>query len=285
MSAAEFPLSDELPVSPPPGEQLAAARQSRGMTIGEIAQQLKLSPWQVAALEAGDHQRLPGTVFVRGFMRNYARLVKLDPATLLDAGQHQSLRAAPLAMSSSAEIPYPNLRRTRWLKYVIAAIILLVPLVIYEFYFDGMPESDVKSSELGTPAAQVVVDTAAPPASLLVVAAPAATAPSASEKAAPREVKNTVPSARVFAVGRGEPPPEQVVRLRFSRESWVEIRDRDGNTIFSKMNSAGTEQVVSGAPPLHVVVGNANGVQLIHKEQPVNLGPYTKVDVARLTLE
>jgi cytoskeleton protein RodZ len=78
---------------------------------------------------------------------------------------------------------------------------------------------------------------------------------------------------------------EQVVKLHFMRESWVEIRDRSGRKIFSQLNAPGTDQVVSGLPPLTLIVGNANGVQLTHNEQPVNLGPHTKVDVARLTLE
>jgi cytoskeleton protein RodZ len=51
------------------------------------------------------------------------------------------------------------------------------------------------------------------------------------------------------------------------------------------LNAPGTDQVVSGLPPLSLIVGNANGVQLTHNEQPVDLGRYTKVDVARLTLE
>ena len=47
----------------------------------------------------------------------------------------------------------------------------------------------------------------------------------------------------------------------------------------------GRSALVSGLAPLSLVVGNANGVQLTHNEQPVNLEPYIKVDVARLTLK
>jgi cytoskeleton protein RodZ len=93
----------------------------------------------------------------------------------------------------------------------------------------------------------------------------------------------SVPSTTAAAARRG--PGEQVVRLRFARESWVQIRDRSGRKIFSKLNAPGTEQTVSGLPPLQLIVGNANGVQVTHNEQPVNLGPHTKVNVARLTLE
>jgi cytoskeleton protein RodZ len=80
-------------------------------------------------------------------------------------------------------------------------------------------------------------------------------------------------------------PGEHVVRFRFEQESWVEIRDRNGSRIFSQLNPAGTTQVVSGLPPLSLVVGNAAGVRLMHNDQLVNLAPHVKVDVARLTLE
>ncbi len=126
-------------VRSPPGAQLAAARESRGLSVAEIAQQLKLSPWQVEALESGDYRRLPGPVFVRGFIRNYARLVKIDPAALLASAEPQLPPTAPLANPTpapSAEIPFPTERRVEWGKYAIAAVLVLIPLAVYEFYPD-----------------------------------------------------------------------------------------------------------------------------------------------------
>jgi cytoskeleton protein RodZ len=67
--------------------------------------------------------------------------------------------------------------------------------------------------------------------------------------------------------------------------AWVEIRVRNGRKIFSRLNPAGTEQAVSGEPPLTLVVGNASGVRVTHNDQWVDLAPYVKIDVARLTLE
>ena len=64
------------------GGRLAEARKAQNLTTADVARQLKLSVWQVEALEAGGYQRLPGPIFVRGFIRNYARLVKLDPNEL-----------------------------------------------------------------------------------------------------------------------------------------------------------------------------------------------------------
>ena len=71
----------------------------------------------------------------------------------------------------------------------------------------------------------------------------------------------------------------------FNRESWVEVRDGVGNILFSKVNSAGTEQVVEGNPPFKLIVGGVGGVQLDYNGSPVNLAAYATEDVARLRLE
>ena len=62
---------------------MAGAREAAGLSIDAVAQQLKLAPRQVKALEEDDFAQLPGRTFIRGFMRNYARLVRLDPEALL----------------------------------------------------------------------------------------------------------------------------------------------------------------------------------------------------------
>jgi cytoskeleton protein RodZ len=161
----------------------------------------------------------------------------------------------------------------------------LVPLAVYEFYPDGAPEEAVKPAQVEPvlPQAQVAAGTASAPVAAVVVD-PAAVAPVAGETRPARVQPAVTPTPEAAAPAR-HAPGEQVVKLHFVRESWVEIRDRTGRKIFARLNAPGTEQVISGMPPLSLIVGNANGVQLTHNEQPVDLGRYTKVDVARLTLE
>jgi cytoskeleton protein RodZ len=85
----------------------------------------------------------------------------------------------------------------------------------------------------------------------------------------------------VLVVGSG---PGRI-RMIFADESWVEVRDGSGTTIFSRLNAPGTERVVRGLPPFDVVVGNAHRVRLLYEDKPIDLGPHTRVDVARITLE
>jgi len=65
------------------GEQLASHRESLGWTTEQVAQQLNLAPRQIQALEADNHAALPGMASVRGFIRSYSKLLKIDPEPLL----------------------------------------------------------------------------------------------------------------------------------------------------------------------------------------------------------
>lgn len=78
-----------------PGRRLRDARQARGLELARVADQLHLKPTLIAALEQDDYQALPGSVFVVGYLRNYARLLGLDPEPLLAAYRRSQPQAEP----------------------------------------------------------------------------------------------------------------------------------------------------------------------------------------------
>ena len=275
-----------------PGPQLAAAREACGFSVADVARQLKLAPWQVEALETGNYARMPGTVFVRGFIRNYARLVKLDPAALLmptPPPRSSPTHAAP-DVSPPVEISFRKGSATKWRWYAIVATLMLVPVAMFEFYRGDESEVTVRSRQIAPPQPQVVTEE---PVVQNSVPAQTSTTRDAGDKPArtqpdlARGEKTPVgnPQASVAAASTQHQPGEHWVKLKFEREAWVEIRDRNGRRIFSRLNPAGTEQAVSGEPPLTLVVGNAAGVRVTHNDQSVDLAPYIRIDVARLTLE
>ena len=65
------------------GAILVQGREDQGLTRNDVAQRLHMSPSQVEALETGEYERLPKGPFLRGFVRNYAKLVALDPDAVL----------------------------------------------------------------------------------------------------------------------------------------------------------------------------------------------------------
>lgn len=90
-----------------PGQRLAAAREAQGQSIEDVVRHTKLSRRQVMALESDAHDQLPGPVFVRGFMRNYARHLQLDPAPLLAA---LDAKSTPAVIPSAGVVEPADLR-------------------------------------------------------------------------------------------------------------------------------------------------------------------------------
>ena len=270
-----------------PGRRLAEARQAQNLTTADVARQLKLSVWQVDALEAGRYHQLPGPSFVGVFIRNYARLGKLEPGELLRAGgdslqQPVARRDAP----PSQDIPFPGQETPRWPLYAVAAAVIVGALAIYEFYWNEPEARTARPAVAASTSAAAPAQAASTPEAVPVSGGEAQAvreASVASVAAAPM-----VPAAEIVSApeaDRAPGPGERQVRLDFDDESWVEIRDRNERVIFSQLNRPGTQQFIHGLPPFSVVVGNAQGVRLTYDERPVDLSVHTKIDVARLILQ
>lgn len=258
---------------PTPGQRLRAERECRGLSIAEVASQLKLAPRQVDALERDDHGALPGGLFVRGFLRNYARLLELDPqpmvAALSPAGEPPLEAVAPPARAAAVAGPPPSLAIAlraagRGNRPVLVWMAAAAALAIAAALAVGLRETAPPASP-GQQPAGVAADGQARPAAPALASDP----PGAGV---------AISLADIGAEGAQ-------LQFRFARDAWVEIRDGEGRVIFSQLNPAGATREIRGRPPLQLVVGNASGVELSYRGTPVDLSPYTRTDVARLTLE
>ena len=265
-----------------PGAALAAARVAQGLSLEDVARQLKLSVAQIKSIEADDHSRLPSPVFVRGFLRTYARVVKLDIAQLLpppavvvaETPDARLLHDAPgVSMEPS---PY---RRVPAILIGVACVLLA--LAYYEFVLNPplAPPALVPPGSTAPvlPSAPVPVMQAPTPAA----AEPAV--PVAAQKSAEADVTDTPLTLKKST----EPlnPADKGLHFVFNEKSWVEVRDREGKVVFSRSNAAGSVKLVRGDPPFSVVVGGASGVQLRYNGSRIDLAAYANDDVARLRIE
>jgi cytoskeleton protein RodZ len=273
------------------GAVLAAAREELNLSIAEVARHLKLSPAQVEALEAGAYDRLPGRVFVRGFLRNYAKLLGIDPEPLLRSIENELPQ--PAAVEEPPPPPeevMPTGERSRWPFYAGIAGVIIAALAAYEFGFNSPPPTDNERS--------VTPDTAMPPADS-AAGPPAPGVPASLEPGGASGVAGVSPGAATIVASTdaaaaaappapaesARPPGTHELHFQFDQESWVEVRDANDNVIFTRLNRAGSEERVTGAAPLKLVVGNARGVRLTYDGAAVDLTPHTGVTVARLTLK
>ena len=273
-----------------PGAALAAARVAQGLSIEDISRQLKLSVSQIKSIEADDHSRLPSQVFVRGFIRSYARMVKLDAALLLppkvaspvpiesavaDVTAGQAAASADVRMlrdTPGDAIEPSSYRQLPILMAVIAC--LLLGLAYYEFVLNVPPAPATPSLPV-QPVPMPVVPSA--------IAAPEPGAPTA----ALNTDKAILPIEGLALKKSGEPVSEASHDLRFvfNGESWVEVRDGTGQVVLSRTNAAGTERRVLGNPPFSLVIGNSSQVQLTYNGKVIDLATHATEDVARLQVE
>ena len=261
------------------GQELAAAREARGLALADVAQQLKFAPRQLEALEQERFDALPGATFARGMVRSYARLLKLDPEPLLSriAGRCEVPDANRLAARYHQPVPFADGARRSTFVYlgISACVLALVGAVAYEWH-----QERSAAAKQGT---RVAKAKAVPREAREATPRPAVAAPVPVQQAAPAVAEK--PSEKPLkTIDRPVIAGSHRLVVRTEDEAWIEIRDSGDRLLVSSLNPAGSERVVRGRPPYNLVIGNASRVQVLYDDKPVNLAPHTKQDVARFTL-
>lgn len=278
-----------------PGQMLREVREARGLRVDDVVSQLKLSRRQVEALEADAFTELPGLTFVRGFVRNYARLLEIDAGPILALlDRHSSpdttfeIKSPPLAKLPKSAVGYPVVRKQPFRLVLIFGLLAAAAVGGFALFNYTHVEPELQLTPATTvkaPEPVVVMPSEAEPAATPAPADAAAVAP-----AAPAAEATTPVDAATASATTGEAPAPVVaasgqLRLTFEGDSWVDIRDADGNKIASRLYRPGSEDTLSGKPPFKLVIGNAAQVKLFYNGQPVDLAAHVKVNVARLQLD
>lgn len=287
------------------GTALKAARERAGMSLGEVADRLKLSIRQLEAIEHDDFQQLPGATFVRGFVRNYARFLRLDPEPLmarleqhfpsavndvvnLVKHEHQAepSGAAPSTarVSSSAAA---GSKAGKWLGLLVVAVLVIAAVA----WFAGRPDKPVAATgptlqpmlteqaasaatSQNSPASVPVADvekTVVAAASVATASAPAAVSPVTTK---------TVASA---AVPAGQDSGK--ITLSARQAAWISVVDASGRKLQFGTLEAGASKEISGTPPFQLKIGNAAQVQLSFNGQAVDLTDKIRGTTAKIELK
>ncbi|NSL54003.1 RodZ domain-containing protein [Uliginosibacterium aquaticum] len=305
--------------------QLRAAREARGLSLGQVSDQLKLTVRQLEAIERGDLSALPGSTFARGFVRNYARFLGLDADVFLRAGESSE---APAVAELPEQMITPSLGRMpspgnpRYSALPIAALVLVLAVVLGAGWHYGWLEAREETALLkasqeevsvpvveASPAASEPLAESSVPAPQLEASAPASVVAAVVSvvQSAPQPVMPAAQSIPLATPSAVQSVPVRVTQsapaaiapaasgpavgglprmtLSFEGDSWVEVRDASGQIVFSRLNQAGGLQEVQGQAPFDLVIGNAGKVKLSWKGRPVDLAPLIRGDVARVKLQ
>jgi cytoskeleton protein RodZ len=274
------------------GQELAAAREARGLALADVAQSLKFAPRQLEALEQERFDALPGATFARGMVRSYARLLKLDPEPLVEriSGRCEIPDSNRLAARYHQPVPFSdNARRSTFVYLGLSVgVLALVGGVAYEWQQERVAAAKglQKPTAVAKAAPRHVPRPAAPVVPVQQAAAPA---PEKVKAPVAEKTKTVTEIPAVAAAATAEKPkvasagPNRLV-VRTDGEAWIEIKDSADRMLVSSLNPAGSERVVRGRPPYQLVIGNASNVRITYDDKLIDLAPHTKQDVARLTV-
>ncbi|WP_016855167.1 RodZ domain-containing protein [Halomonas smyrnensis] len=309
-------------VAASPGELLRRQREAMALSRDEVAEALNLRPAVIDGLERDDYEEVPIATYRRGYLRSYANLLGIDPAPVLAAyrarsgGEEQESKVTPVHVVNK-----PPSKLGAWL-FRLATLLVIAGMVgLTLMWWQSRGGSEPPTPGDNAPVAvdsldgttiteggdapgdwtQEVATTRAEEADAETDAGTDA-ADSAGESAADAAAADGDEPATADADtdvaaddssdaddGRetaAEPSTDPgVLELTFNEQSWTEIFDATDARVFVGLQQPGTSATVEGEPPFRLTVGNATGVELSWRGEPVDLTTRTGANnVARFTL-
>jgi cytoskeleton protein RodZ len=212
------------------GERIRAAREARGLSLSDVAEQIRIRSLYLAAIEDENWSTIGAPVYVRGFLRTYARYLGLDPEEAVAAFNRTQPSQPATGQAREGLRSEERSRRGSLAIWIAGAVaVLLIAFVVYN-------ELTMRRSEtVGT--APVATEAPSP-----AVSATASAAPSVR------------PSANGVADGA------RSLALVLSAPSWLRVTV-DGNVSMEGTFPAGTSKTFHGKNAL-VRIGNAGGVEV-----------------------
>lgn len=293
------------------GNQLRSARLAKGMSAEEVSRQLRLSVQQINAIEQDAYEKLPGRTFLRGFVRNYANLLQLDPAPLLatlpesaplvPVPENKPLRTKQISFSSE---------RKKSRSYSLPVVAIITILMVSAYFILGKQNLQRSQNEESATAQQpeksatgnMTKELQLPPP--LPVTANNPAEPASGQQSVPVKTDSgsvEVPLNLKPAIAAAESKPAEQTRetiplsddptvghlqFKFSADSWIRVVDGAGVNLIEQIKRAGSEHMVSGKKPFAIILGNAAGVNLTYNDKEIDISSYkNQGGTARFTLE
>lgn len=286
---AEYPAIDI-------GAQLRRAREAAGLSVDDISSDLRIHVNYVEALEKNNFEILNGPTYVKGYIRNYARLLEIDSNPLIEAYQ-SSVGEVP-AWNASHPLQEEKAHRKGMLTgsviIVLAMLALFGTWLLKSGYLDRYQVDAVQSEVDSNTAedeltdttkthetAEAGVDSSSKPEGLTIKEQVQALNPQAAgsvetssgETQADTQEPSSSPEAdksneNAIILGEddfitapdGEGTDEIIIT--FTEDCWVEIKDASRNQLMHGLYKAGDIKVVLSEAPFQVFLGNAKAVQI-----------------------
>ncbi|MFM5736125.1 cytoskeleton protein RodZ [Aeromonas hydrophila] len=292
-----------------PGQLLRNAREQLGWTREQVASRIHLRLTLIAAIESDTYDKHTSHTFIRGYLRTYAKLVGIPEETILAA--YDKLGLTPpdnIDMQSFSRRSRQQANDSR-LKVVTWLVILVLIALSVAWWWQSTArrsagDEALAATEMGatsnTPSATVppaveVADPVVAPATSAaaatsadpVVSAAATTLPvDASSAVANTAVATSVATATQPAADTAASEPAKVPQLKmsFTADCWLDVKDAKGKTLFSGLKKANDELVLEGPEPLKFIIGAPMAVNIEYQGKSIDMSRYNNGRTARLSL-
>ncbi|MEO6076187.1 MAG: RodZ domain-containing protein [Dokdonella sp.] len=282
--------------APSLGHQLRAGRERLALTVSDVSAKLKLSQRIVTGMEDDTLGSTEDSVFLRGYLLSYARLVGL-PADVIHDVVREFTRPVPLVATGT--IPKSRYLLDRWsvsATYLILTGLIVGPTVWLAMTHGSIEHQLVNTTPLDRAAQVALADTAQngtrSPASEEMPLAEATSAIALTDASSgigsPEPVKASLaPFGGMPTSAAAESAVDAAAKrivLSTSEACWVEVLKPDGSRVEYGVLPAGAERSYDGETALTIRIGNVAGARLVVDGKTVDLATLSRGNVAHLRL-
>lgn len=289
-----------------PGQLLRAQREKLELSMQDIAKRIHLDIKIVEAIESDNHENMPTAIYVRGYLRSYAKVVGANAEEIIRLYDADSPppppeilpEVKPPTQASSSDKP------VKAFTYLISLGLVLLLLIWYQSNFVVETKSEDQQLTDSSDTNKINgVDT-----SFEVVVHPdgwqtpasAVTAEDTTDasETSPTEIQDEALQLQTdngegalgilpiddTQIEPSEPLGPDSIILELTRDSWIEIVDANNEKLFHDLGIAGERHSISGTAPFRVLLGFSQGVTVKFNGKVFDQSPYSNNGIARFIL-
>lgn len=238
------------------GTYLRQTREQQGLSLQQVSDKLFLNMQFLRAIENDDYSSLPSAVFVRGYLRNYAKLLGIPPESVIETydviGQGRVPALSP-QLSRKTQVSTSDSRFKALTAIIIIALMVLVTL--WNIY----PESSNPRDGI-TPSSEELPFAEGGDASLVYI-------PPAEEEE--KEAEDSISAAKGAVQDAGQ------LVVHFKKQAQLKITDSENNKLYEGTGKVGEELPVMGKPPFSIKANNTD-VTIEYQGKFINLADHDK---------
>ncbi len=263
------------------GALLANARTAMALSQADVAEQINLPKRIVQAIETDDYDNLPEPTYIRGYLRNYARIVGVNDENVVKLYLDQHHCEPVIEVSRKSKQSYDP--AILWSS--VAVFSILVGLVVtwwsdvnqipeqgaelvrneVEIHRDNTDGSLLdkplaggdQDSEIKVPKERLVTGAASKSNASLSEAGQSVASSDGTVTADQQQAMEEASRNPTLVTSVDGAP---VLTVTYVEKSWTEIRDADSNTLMQGLIESGVVRNLSGKPPFEIFLGNSPGV-------------------------